>query len=174
MSHRCTGLLAVGAVALAFVATPSAQDRLKNMPGYDRFEKMSREIPGSVKLGSLAVRWKDDGSSFEYTSNGRQYRYDVAAKTATEIGQGGDAPAFGGRGRGGVGQPERGRQFDSAESPDRTLKAFYKDRNVWLSSPDGANPVAITSDGSEQARVKYGTASWVYGEELSQRTAMWW
>ena len=23
-------------------------------------------------------------------------------------------------------------------------------------------------------RVKYGTASWVYGEELGQRTAMWW
>ena len=28
--------------------------------------------------------------------------------------------------------------------------------------------------GSEKSRVKYGTASWVYGEELSQRTAMWW
>ena len=23
-------------------------------------------------------------------------------------------------------------------------------------------------------RIKYGTASWVYGEELGQRTAMWW
>ncbi len=32
----------------------------------------------------------------------------------------------------------------------------------------------ITTDGSEKTRVKYGTASWVYGEELSQRTAMWW
>ena len=30
-------------------------------------------------------------------------------------------------------------------------------------------------DGRQRkTRVKYGTASWVYGEELSQRTAMWW
>jgi dipeptidyl-peptidase-4 len=81
-----------------------------------------------------------------------------------------------GRGRGGQGgaQPARGRQFDSAESPDKKLKAFYKDRNMWLSNADGSNAVALTTDGSEKDRVKYGTASWVYGEELAQRTAMWW
>ncbi len=33
---------------------------------------------------------------------------------------------------------------------------------------------AITTDGSEKDRIKYGTASWVYGEELAQTTAMWW
>ncbi|HTE47411.1 MAG TPA: DPP IV N-terminal domain-containing protein, partial [Gemmatimonadaceae bacterium] len=38
----------------------------------------------------------------------------------------------------------------------------------------GAGAVQITTDGSTQSRIKYGTASWVYGEELSQRTAMWW
>ena len=32
----------------------------------------------------------------------------------------------------------------------------------------------MTTDGSEKDRIKYGTASWVYGEELSQTTAMWW
>src|SRR6185437_10814950 len=30
------------------------------------------------------------------------------------------------------------------------------------------------TDGSAATRIKNGTASWVYGEELSQRTAMWW
>jgi len=159
------------------VAFPSAQDRLKSMPGYDRFEQMSREIPGSVKLGALTVRWKDDGSSFEYAWNGQHYRYDIATKTALATGAATEADQVGGRGRGGRGGgplPERGRQFDSSESPDKTLKAFYKDRNVWLSAADGGNPVAITTDGTESNRVKYGTASWVYGEELSQRTAMWW
>jgi dipeptidyl-peptidase-4 len=34
--------------------------------------------------------------------------------------------------------------------------------------------VAITTDGSAERRIKYGTASWVYGEELDQVTAMWW
>ena len=70
--------------------------------------------------------------------------------------------------------PARGRQFDSAESPDKKLKAFYKDRNLWLSDADGSNEIALTTDGNEKDRIKYGTASWVYGEELDQRTAMWW
>ena len=168
---------AVAAMAAAWLWAPAhAQDRLKAMPGYEQFQKMSREISGSVKLGSLAVQWKEDGSSFEYAWDGKRYHYDVAAKEATAIG---DAPqglfAAGGRGRGGAqGAPARGRQFESTESPDKTLKAFYKDRNLWLSAADGSNAEAITTDGSEKERVKYATASWVYGEELAQRTAMWW
>src|SRR5687768_16004605 len=96
------GVALVGLTA-AIGAYPAAQDRLRTMPGYDQFQKMSREIPGSVKLGSLTAQWKEDGSSFEYTWEGKRYRYDVAAKAATVIG---DAPAAmpgGGRGRGGQG-----------------------------------------------------------------------
>ena len=40
--------------------------------------------------------------------------------------------------------------------------------------PPAATKSPITTDGSEKERIKYGTASWVYGEELSQTTAMWW
>jgi dipeptidyl-peptidase-4 len=177
--------LAAAAIAVAILWAPvSAQDRLKSMPGYEQFQKMSREIPGSVKLGSLAAQWNEDGSAFEYAWDGKRYRYDVASKQATILGEAPDGAGGrggagfgggqGGRGRGGQGQPARGRQFDSAESPDKTLKAFYKDRNVWLSAADGSNPIALSTDGSEKDRIKYGTASWVYGEELAQRTAMWW
>jgi dipeptidyl-peptidase 4 len=177
MSLRFRFVLVIIAIVAA-ASVPTAQDRLKTMPGYDRFEKMSRVIPGSVTLGSVAVRWQEDSSSFEYAWNGRHYRFDVSSNRATDLGAAPDAGQFGGRGRGGraggIGQPERGRQFDSAESPDKSLKAFYKDRNVWLSPADGENPIAITTDGGENDRIKYGTASWVYGEELSQRTAMWW
>src|SRR5262245_52833842 len=163
------GLSAV-AVAFALIHVPlGAQDRLKSMPGYEQYQKMAREMPGSVKLGALSVRWKDDGSSFEYAWDGKRYVYDVASKQAKETGDA-PAPVGGGRGgRGGGGGPERGRQFNSAQSPDKALKAFYKDRNLWLSGADEANPAAITTDGNEKDRVKYGTASWVYGEELSQR-----
>ena len=169
-------VMAVVAAVAVFRVPLGAQDRLKAMPGYDQYQKMSREIPGSVKLGAIAAQWKEDASSFEYTWDGKRYRYDIATKQAAAIG---DAPAagggFGGRGRGGqAGQPARGRQFDSAESPDKKRKAFYKDRNIWLSAADGSNALQLTTDGSEKDRVKYGTASWVYGEELAQRTAMWW
>jgi dipeptidyl-peptidase-4 len=54
------------------------------------------------------------------------------------------------------------------------LKAFYRDRNLWLSDAQGGAETAVTTDGNEKTRVKYGSASWVYGEELDQNTAMWW
>ena len=52
--------------------------------------------------------------------------------------------------------------------------ALYRDRNIWIGDSTGAEAIQVTTDGNTQSRVKYGTASWVYGEELSQRTAMWW
>lgn len=175
----CTAVL----ISAALVRSGRAQDRLKSMPGYEQFQKMSREIPGSVKLGTLSVTWKEEGKAFEYRKDGKLFRFDVAAGKAEEVmGEAatkGEADRPGRRpdgrftGRAGGG-PARGRQFASANSPDGKRKAFYRDRNLWLSDADGANETAITSDGSEKDRIKYGTASWVYGEELDQNTAIWW
>src|ERR1041385_6898297 len=53
-----------------------AQDRLKSMPGYDRYQKMSREITNAVKLGALSVTWKDRGNAFEFQKDNKRYRYD--------------------------------------------------------------------------------------------------
>jgi dipeptidyl-peptidase-4 len=165
-----TGVVVAASAALLQVSI-GAQDRLKSMPGYARYEKMAREIPTAVKSGALSVTWKD-GQTFEYARAGKRYRYDVIVKSATEIGTAAELEPTGRGGRGAG--PARGRQVDSSESPDHKLKAFYRDRNLWLSDASGGNEVAITTDGSEKVRIKYGTASWVYGEELSQTTAMWW
>ena len=72
------------------------------------------------------------------------------------------------------GAAARGRQQDCIVSPDGKLKAFYRARNLWIASFDGSGEKQVTTDGSEKARIKNGTASWVYGEELSQTTAIWW
>jgi dipeptidyl-peptidase-4 len=71
-------------------------------------------------------------------------------------------------------QTARGRQAYCITSPDGRLKAFFRARNLWVASIDGSNERQLTSDGSEQSRIKYGTGSWVYGEELDQTTAIWW
>lgn len=167
--------LGLAIAALVYPMASGAQDRLKTMPGYERYQKMSREIAGSVKLGTLQVKWLEGGKAFEYQKDGKTFRYDVATRQAAEAqSSAGPAEPDGngfGRRRGG---PERGRQFDSALSPDGKLKAFYRDRNLWLSEANGANESAITTEGSEKTRIKYGSASWVYGEELRQTTAMWW
>jgi dipeptidyl-peptidase-4 len=103
-------------------------------------------------------------------------------------GGGGVAPAgAGGRGgRGGTGLPPgvpnpcpqqqvaRGRQAACEPSRDGKMKAYYRDRNLYISNADGSNEVALSTDGDEKKRIKYGVGSWVYGEELSQTTAIWW
>jgi dipeptidyl-peptidase-4 len=59
-------------------------------------------------------------------------------------------------------------------SPDGKQKAFHRDRNLFLSDAEGKNEVAITTEGNAKDRTKFGVASWVYGEELNVREAMWW
>ncbi len=163
------------AIFALFSATTGAQDRLKTMPGYEQYLKTSKEVSTAVKPGSLSATWTNP-TTFEYARDGKLFRYDVAKKVATEVGPAPETVA-GQRGqRGAGGAPERGRQVASAPSPDGKRKAFYKAFNLWLSDADGANEVAVTTDGTDDParRIKYGTASWVYGEELGQTTAMWW
>jgi dipeptidyl-peptidase-4 len=159
-------LLAAGAVKLF------SQDRLKTYPNYDRYEKISKEIREAVRLGALRVTWKENGEVLEFARDGKLWRYEIKRKKLTEIGKAPEQPPmpFGRR----AGYPERGRQFTAAESPDKKYKATYRNCNLYLSDINGQNEVAVTTDGSEKTRVKYGTASWVYGEELDQITAMWW
>jgi dipeptidyl-peptidase-4 len=156
---------------VALSSSAHAQDRLRGMPGWERYESMRNEIQPSVLSGAVQVTWSEDGESFEYVRDGMRFRYGVDSRSTTALGAPDRPAGRGGFGRGGG--PARGRQFESAESPDGTHEAFYRDRNLWIRDAAGKE-VAITTDGSEEDRIKYGSASWVYGEELGQRTAMWW
>lgn len=158
-----------------------AQDRLKHMPGYEQYEKMSRELNGAVKMGSVAVTWKDGGRAFEYRREGKRYRFHIPMRQATEVTNAPTPPesrsstrAPQAREHDDDDRPDRGRQYRTAYSPDGKHKAFYRDHNLWLTPADGTNAVPITTAGNAQARLKFGIASWVYGEELEQKTAMWW
>ena len=155
-----------------------AQQRLKTMPGYGQHQRMKLETTNAFKSGALSVTWKDEGKAVEYQRDGKNYRYDIALRCLSEVGTNKSvtppprAEVRGRRER--PPAPERGRQFGSAFSPDGKFNAFCRDRNLWLSDTNGTNEIALTTDGSERGRIKYGTASWVYGEELYQNTAMWW
>jgi len=163
----------VSAIVLALVLSlpitlSVAQDRLKSMPGYDQYKLMAPQIRTSVKSGAISAKWNDSSLTFEYSKDGKTNEYNVKTKQATITG---DAPERKRRRRSG---PARGRQFAFADSPDGKLKAYTENRNMWISNADGSNPIAITTDGEEKTQIKYGIATWVYGEELGQRTAMWW
>jgi dipeptidyl-peptidase-4 len=171
--------VALSFVVALFQGSPRAQDRLKTLPGSEQYQKMVGQIAGAVRSGEVAVTWSADSGSFEYVRDGKRHRYDVATKQSTVVGDADPESGRGGRGgRGGqAGQtPERGRQFVSADSPDKKLRSVYneQDRNLHLVDVASGVDTPITTDGSKEKRIKYGTASWVYGEELGQRTAMWW
>ncbi|MCX6559150.1 MAG: DPP IV N-terminal domain-containing protein [Candidatus Aminicenantes bacterium] len=166
-------------VLMAFLAGVSgAQDRLKTYPGYEQYAKMSKELQGGGAGGARAgmmgmggIRWAEDGKSFTFPKDGKTWKFDLATKKAAEApaptGQAPDRAMM----RAGV---ERGRQMAEALSPDKKWKALYKDRNLWMADGEGKNEIPVTTEGNEKARIKYATASWVYGEELAQTTAMWW
>ncbi len=173
------GLSAV--LTVAAIGGAYGQDRLPKMPGYENFSRMSREISAAARpvQQSLvnAVSWLPNGAGCEFALNGKFYRYDFGTRMRTEIPALTSQPVNGNPGRRGGGRPrflERGRQMAEAGSPDGKLKAFFKDANLWISAADDSNPQAVTTDGSKERRVKYATGSWVYGEELDQRTAFWW
>jgi dipeptidyl-peptidase-4 len=170
LAHPIGALLGAVTLASLLAASTAAQDRLKTVPGYEQYQQMSKELGTAVRSGALGVTWQDDGRSFEFQREGKTYRFDLRARTATETGSAA-APVAPPRPFGGV---ERGRQAASAVTADGKKKAFYRDRNLWVADADGSNEVPVTSDGSDEDRIKYGTASWVYGEELAQTTAMWW
>ncbi len=158
-----------------------AQDRLKLLPAYERYQKMQKERGDALKSGEISVTWKDGGNSFEYQKDGKRYVYEIATLTTKEL-----APAKSGTNtvtpasrpqterRRRSPSPGRGRQFTTATSPDGKFDAVYRDRNLWIAETASKKEIAVTADGSESTRVKNGTATWVYGEELAQSTAMWW
>ena len=67
-------------------------------------------------------------------------------------------------------RPARGRQATTAFAPEGGWSARHEDFNVILVEPDGSER-AVTTEGN--SRQRFGTASWVYGEELGQDSAMW-
>ena len=56
-------------------------------------------------------------------------------------------------------------------APDGARSAVSQRGNLFIKCGD-AEKRAVTTDGG--ATVRYGTASWVYGEELDKSTGMWW
>ena len=201
--RRSIAPLALCVVSLCLVSI-GAQDRLRSMPGYDQSQKMQTALQGGAAFvsGSITPSWSPDAQTFTYTHAGKTYRFEIATLTSTETaapqpgrggGRGGPGAealnANAGRGAQTAAQTEmpvepvqgcphagaaRGRQLDCAMSPDGKLKAFYRARSFWIANADGTNEKQITTGGRLTDRTKYGTGSWVYGEELDQTTAMWW
>ncbi|HEY3779996.1 MAG TPA: DPP IV N-terminal domain-containing protein [Fimbriimonadaceae bacterium] len=152
------------------------QDRLPTMPRYDRYNNMRSEIFGSIRGGSVLVEWASNGDWFLFQKDGKEMKYTVSTHATTEATQKEEEEVQNQRQNPQAGRaaPQRGRQYAESFSPDGSMKAFNLDRNVWISKQDGTGAVQVTTKGNPSDRTKFGQASWVYGEELDMREAMWW
>lgn len=153
----------------------TAQQWIKSMPGYEQYQEVAPQIRSSVKSGSISVDWAEDGKSFEYNLDGKRFKFDVKKKKTEELGESPKGESMMARYRRMyAGRPQRGRQYASETSPDEKLKAVYRGGNVYITDSLGNNEIAVTTEGSIEKRFTFGTATWVYGEELDQLHAMWW
>ncbi|MEY4119208.1 MAG: hypothetical protein RLZZ116_2536 [Planctomycetota bacterium] len=166
--------------ALAQTYTPMA-----DIPGSGLMQRMQSAIGGIGAGGEVAdAKWNLVAGELWIKTGGEEGSWKkVSLSNGKTDDAGGEPPesALPSRAQRDRGErrPARGRQFTTADSPDGAWTAISENGNLYLQpksdGKDGAPAaarVAITTDGN--ADIKYGQASWVYGEELDQTTAMWW
>ncbi|MFM9872665.1 MAG: DPP IV N-terminal domain-containing protein [Fimbriimonadaceae bacterium] len=154
-------IFAVGVVGLSLAAY--AQDRWPNMPGYQ--EMQAGNASGrDWKLSPLRGSWVSN-TKYQFEDLTGKKEFDVSTGKTVALNGALDSPMpIPQR------QPERGRQWDAVKSADGKKTAIYRDGNVYLQF-DGKE-TAVTTSGNVDRKIKFGTGSWVYGEELNQTDAM--
>ncbi len=184
--RRGVGSFAIAAALLAasLMGTGAqAWDRFEALPGAARVRQAQRDSRNLFERGAIAVRFSPDGSAVAWR-DGDAWRtaplpkdggaFDPAA--ATVLPEAPDWPAWTpptprfAEPPPAPPAPGRGLQARSANAPDGKRVAKFVDGNVVITGPDGE--VKVTTEGG--GAIRYGSASWVYGEELDQSTAMWW
>jgi dipeptidyl-peptidase-4 len=173
---------AIAFVALVALTPPPAisQSRIKSMPGYDDWAAMAPQIARSVKLGAVNADWAEDSLSFDYSADGKRLRFNLATMSIVEAPPRAapeTAPATGPASppapTGLVLARGRGRDADVV-SPDGQMRAFSRDHNVWIVPVSGGPEKQISTDGSAAARIRNGVGSYVYLEEFSVSSPVWW
>lgn len=157
----------------------------------EQYKHVADNLTTMVTGGRVSqIRWSDDGIHVTYQRGDKNYQCDLTTFEVTEV-QREAAAASSQRGER-ASRPARGRQRDRVSSPDGKWVAVCKDWNVVIepseqmvdedqdtesteihpSDETDTTPIQVTTDGHRKHR--YGSASWVYGEELGQRDGMWW
>lgn len=165
--------LLAGVALLASVAASAAADWIPfdRLPNADKVQKARQQWGNPRGATPEEIRWtastaymlRDGVWSAIDRSTGK--RETIRDKDVPESAvRGGRSAANDGLG------VARGRQRTSEPSPDGERVAIHEGGHVFITR--GAQRDRITPDAP--AGVKFGIASWVYGEELDQKSAMWW
>jgi dipeptidyl-peptidase 4 len=172
--HRVCQLL-VASLTLS-VAT-SAQDRLPLMPGYANYLAFGGVMSKiRARANTPSGIWVDNKVQFRTEMDPAGNTFDPTTLTWQKA-----APSSADKAtKDQRSTPERGRQFDTIYSPDKKLKAVHENGQVSIYSNTtsqteikAVKPFDALMNEAKGKRIKFGTGSWVYGEELDQKEAMW-
>jgi len=110
----------------------------------------------SAKYTALTLPFTDielaaDGRSVEFVAAKRRWSCDRQGSQCTSRG---DAPAM----RGGLGQPNAGRDF--VTSPDGARAAFVRDHNLWVRDVASSKETQLTTDGIKDFAYATNDAGW--------------
>lgn len=148
------------------------QPALRDLPGYERYQEVRERENDLVSGGTIRDEaWDAEGRWLRFTRGEIRFVFDLETRRLSEDKEPRERAAE----EGGPGRrrgPGRGRQRDREVSPDGRWVAVAEDNNVVLESGEGQVVARVTTTGTRKHR--FGRASWVYGEELDQREAMWW
>jgi dipeptidyl-peptidase-4 len=141
------------------------------------------------------IKWAEDGKSLEFANSGMRYSFSIDELKTSELGKAAPKkkrkrpekskvvkttlpkehvarkPRTVEKAGRDIARPTRGRQWMTEVSHDENWFAVSKDWNVWLENDKTGERIQVTSEGNMKFR--FGTANWVYGEEISVRHGMW-
>ena len=157
--------------------------QMSDLPGWDLVQKASEDMSAIKVVRPANLVWDESSLYFDVrdpqSRETTHYQLDLSSGQVTTV-DGDTVPQqdAGSTDRRRQRQPgvQRARQRTWVQSADGKWKASYKDFNMQLQALDDegqpvGDPLPLTSEGTEKHR--FGTACWVYGEELDQNDAMW-
>ncbi|MFM1829845.1 MAG: Prolyl tripeptidyl peptidase precursor [Planctomycetota bacterium] len=161
------------ACALLLAATHAHADgfaRYDDLPNADRVAEVRRALREVGRQGRVDdVRWEEEAVLFRADDGWK--RLDLADGSVREASEPAPEPPPSGP----VDPPAgRARQRTRATSPDRAWRAEHRDGGVHLVEVATGASEPVIQPSTDMPGVVYGTADWVYGEELDQNDAMWW
>ncbi len=172
------GVIRAVAVPLWLCAAAAAAPQwvpFEQLPQAEEVRQIEQQARGISSAGKVNdVRWDPASGTlwFEYAGSWRTVPMAGGTPAAAQK----DAPAAPeDPSRSGYREPRgaRGTQAAEVPSPDGKWRAVFKNANVTLvPTAEGEQPVQVTTEGKD--KLKFGSADWVYAEELDQNTAMWW
>jgi dipeptidyl-peptidase-4 len=165
--------LLVAAALVASLAASAAADWIPfdRLPNADKVQKARQQWGTPRGATPEEIRWTP--TTAYMLRDGAWSAIDRATGTRETIRETDvpEAAARGGRSAAADGPGvARGRQRTSEPSPDGERVAIHEGGHVFITR--GNQRDRITPDAAPG--VKFGVASWVYGEELDQKSAMWW